>query len=162
LPDEMTASIAVLKYPAMPQVPEPMRGKVEVIVRAAFAGHGDQGAALIQPWLDWHAPASNTFHEMPFSEIGSIQNDPVNPASSTGPEARITIKKTIETYKTALQPYTRGGVYLNFISGFLADSELGERTKDAYHQKAFERLVALKTQYDPDNTFRFSYQIAPR
>jgi hypothetical protein len=31
-----------------------------------------QGAALMQSWLDWHTPISNTFHQMPFTEIGTI------------------------------------------------------------------------------------------
>src|SRR5215813_6536887 len=64
--------------------PEALRGKVQVILRAAYAGSADQGKALIQPWLEWQTPDSNTFHEMPFSEIGTIQNDTLNPTPNTG------------------------------------------------------------------------------
>jgi len=218
---------ALIKFPPLPQVPEAMRGKLQVLVRAAFAGNAGEGQALIQPWLDWRTPGSNTFHEMPFSEIGTIQNDPVAPTASAGssemfdtlsdeaidiivrsmtdaasplvfselrhaggaiaradagasavgnreatfnlvigalvttPEARTAIQAAIEHYKADLQPYLRGGVYLNFMAGFLAGSELRHRTKDAYLHKTFERLVALKARYDPENVFRFSYQLVP-
>lgn len=80
LPDSMTSSIVVMKLPTLPAVPEVMRGKVMVILRAVFTGDANEGKALMQPWLDWHAPTHNTFRELPFSEIGSVSNDPVNPA----------------------------------------------------------------------------------
>ena len=82
VPDELTASIAVVKFPPIPQVPEALRGKCQVIVKAAYLGDGVGGAPLIQPWLDWQKPLNNTFHQMPFGEVGSIQNDPVDPAAS--------------------------------------------------------------------------------
>jgi FAD/FMN-containing dehydrogenase len=83
-PDELTSSIAMLKFPSLPQIPETLRGKVQVIVRAAYAGDAANGAALMQKWLDWKTPISNSFHEMPFAEIGTIQKDPVEPAAGYG------------------------------------------------------------------------------
>ena len=82
LPDEMTASIAIVKYPDIPQMPEALRGKTQVILRAAYDGTAKLGEALLQPWLDWQEPMGNTFHEMSFGDIGSIQNDPVDPVNS--------------------------------------------------------------------------------
>jgi len=81
-PDELTSSIAVMKLPNLPEVPEPMRGKNLVIVRAAYVGAAEDGAALIQKWLDWRIPMSNSFHEMPFSEIATISKDPTEPVST--------------------------------------------------------------------------------
>jgi len=80
-PDELTSSIAIAKFPNAPFVPEPIRGKIQVIVRAAFAGDEAPGAALIQPWLDWRAPLRNTFRQMPFAEIGEVSQDPVDPSA---------------------------------------------------------------------------------
>ncbi|HKD76848.1 MAG TPA: FAD-binding protein, partial [Ktedonobacterales bacterium] len=80
VPDALTSSLMIVKFPALPQVPEAMRGQKQVVVRTAFAGASAQGEALMQPWLDWHTPLGNTLHEMPFSEVGTIQNDPVDPA----------------------------------------------------------------------------------
>jgi FAD/FMN-containing dehydrogenase len=84
LPDEMTASIALLKFPHLPQLPEAMRGKIQVLLRAAYAGDAAEGARLIQQWLDWQTPILNTFREMPFDKIGTIQNDPVQPTMGLG------------------------------------------------------------------------------
>jgi FAD/FMN-containing dehydrogenase len=57
----------------------------------------------------------------------------------------------------AMQPFSRGGLYLNF-AGFGEEKEA--MLRDA-HGPAYERLVALKTQYDPGNLFRMNLNIAP-
>jgi FAD/FMN-containing dehydrogenase len=225
VPDELTSSIALMKFPSVAQVPEALRGKLQVMVRAAFAGAAAQGEAVLWPWLDWHAPTGNTLREMPFTEIGTIQNDPVNPTPSFGsnemlddlsddaidvivryttdaasplifselrhaggavarvapnanavgnrdallylqinglaftPEIRAALEAYLPRYKDALRPYLRGGVYLNFMRG----DEARGRVRDAYPPATYERLIALKAKYDPENVFRFSYQlVAPR
>jgi FAD/FMN-containing dehydrogenase len=56
-----------------------------------------------------------------------------------------------------MQPYSTGGVYLNF-SGF------GEGEHDlwrASHGANFERLAKVKQVYDPDNVFRMNQNIRP-
>jgi len=55
----------------------------------------------------------------------------------------------------ALEPYTTGGTYTNFMS------EGDDRLKEAYGQEKYERLVALKDRYDPTNLFRLNQNIAP-
>lgn len=55
----------------------------------------------------------------------------------------------------ATQPSSSGGVYVNYLS-----NEGNERIKAAYGP-GYERLVALKNQYDPLNLFRFNQNIAP-
>jgi hypothetical protein len=55
----------------------------------------------------------------------------------------------------ALEPYTSGGTYTNFMS------EGDDRLKEAYGQDKYERLVALKDRYDPTNLFRLNQNIAP-
>ncbi len=57
----------------------------------------------------------------------------------------------------ALRPYSAGSVYVNFIS-----DEGAERVHDAYTQATWERLVDLKTKYDPQNLFRLNQNIKPR
>lgn len=57
----------------------------------------------------------------------------------------------------AMQPFSKGGLYLNFPG-------LGEE-KDALVRAAFgsnyDQLVALKTKYDPTNLFRMNQNIRP-
>jgi FAD/FMN-containing dehydrogenase len=57
---------------------------------------------------------------------------------------------------TAMQPYSTG-VYVNNLGGEGAD-----RVKAAYAPETYERLVALKNTYDPDNAFRVNQNFAPR
>jgi FAD/FMN-containing dehydrogenase len=52
-------------------------------------------------------------------------------------------------------PYATGGVYVNFLTDDEAD-----RVKAAYGP-GYDRLVALKTQYDPGNLFRMNQNIRP-
>jgi hypothetical protein len=55
-----------------------------------------------------------------------------------------------------LRPAMRPGVYTNFMSGDEQD-----RVPEAYHQR-WDRIVAVKSHYDPDNFFRLNQNIPPR
>lgn len=57
---------------------------------------------------------------------------------------------------TAMQPWTTGRAYLNFIG----DEGLG-RVEAAYGPERFARLQALKAQWDPANLFRHNQNIPP-
>ena len=57
----------------------------------------------------------------------------------------------------ALQPFSRGGLYLNF-GGFGEDREA---TLRATYGPNYDRLVELKTRYDPGNLFHFNQNIPP-
>jgi FAD/FMN-containing dehydrogenase len=54
-----------------------------------------------------------------------------------------------------LRPSMTPGVYVNFMSG---DEQ--ERVPEAYRER-WERLVAIKTQYDPENFFRLNQNVQP-
>ena len=58
----------------------------------------------------------------------------------------------------AMQPYSKGGSYLNF-PGFGEEKEAMLR---ASYGANYDRLVALKTTYDPGNLFRMNQNIRPR
>jgi FAD/FMN-containing dehydrogenase len=79
IPDELTTHFAIFKYPNIPQAPEAIRGKIHAVMRAAYSGSGAEGERLIRPWLEWQTPLSNSFREMPFAEVATISNDPVDP-----------------------------------------------------------------------------------
>jgi len=57
---------------------------------------------------------------------------------------------------SALRPGMKPGVYVNFMSGDEQD-----RVVEAYHER-WDRMVAVKTQYDPDNLFRLNQNVPPR
>ena len=58
---------------------------------------------------------------------------------------------------TAIRPFSSGGVYVNFLSA--DDGE--DRVRAAYGATKFERLVQLKSKYDPQNLFQMNKNIKP-
>jgi hypothetical protein len=56
----------------------------------------------------------------------------------------------------AMQPFSAGGVYVNFMG-----DEGSDRVRAAYGERTYRRLVALKNTYDPDNAFRLNQNIPP-
>ena len=57
---------------------------------------------------------------------------------------------------TALAPSATGGVYLNFL-----DRESPARVRRAFGPGTYERLVAVKRDYEPTNAFHHNHNIAP-
>src|SRR3954470_22987065 len=57
---------------------------------------------------------------------------------------------------SALVPALTGGAYVNFLS-----NEGSERVRAAYGASTYDRLVALKDEYDPTNVFRLNQNVAP-
>jgi FAD/FMN-containing dehydrogenase len=58
---------------------------------------------------------------------------------------------------TALDRF-RNGVYVNFLGG----DEHPDRVREAYGAAVYDRLVEVKTKYDPDNVFHHNQNIRPR
>ena len=58
----------------------------------------------------------------------------------------------------ATRPFQTGDAYVNFME---LDGASATRVEAAYPPEDFERLVALKDRYDPNNLFRFNRNIAP-
>jgi FAD/FMN-containing dehydrogenase len=61
-----------------------------------------------------------------------------------------------KSYYNALHPYSAGAAYVNF----LMNDEGQERVKKTYGEN-YERLVAIKKKYDPENFFRVNQNIQP-
>ncbi|MDP8991972.1 MAG: FAD-binding oxidoreductase [Actinomycetota bacterium] len=57
----------------------------------------------------------------------------------------------------AMRPASTGGAYVNHMDG----DEGEERVLQAYGPRTYERLVALKTKYDPTNFFYLNQNIKP-
>ncbi len=55
-----------------------------------------------------------------------------------------------------LRPAMKPGVYVNFMSGDEQD-----RVPEAYHER-WDRMVAVKSHYDPTNFFRLNQNVPPR
>ncbi len=73
------------------------------------------------------------------------------------PEIHQAMQQATDAFKAALNQHLTGGVYINFLGG----EEKWARTKDAFSPEAYRKLMALKAQHDPQNRFRYSFNIPP-
>ncbi|WP_410564452.1 FAD-binding oxidoreductase [Amycolatopsis sp. cmx-4-61] len=86
-PDTLTTSVAMIPYPDLPMVPEPVRGKHVAQVRIAYLG--EDGDDLVAP-LRAVAPAlADTLRVLPFTESGSIAAEPRQPHGYHGTNATV-------------------------------------------------------------------------
>ena len=73
----------------------------------------------------------------------------------TEPENTEAITMWSRNYWNDLHPYSAGGAYINFMM-----EEGDDRIKATYGDH-YEKLVAIKTKYDPSNLFRVNQNIKP-
>jgi hypothetical protein len=76
LPEQMTASVALLRLPPLDIVPEPLRGTFTVHVRIAYLGTPDEGARLVAPIRALGPAIIDTVTDMPYAQVGTIHGDP--------------------------------------------------------------------------------------
>jgi FAD/FMN-containing dehydrogenase len=79
VPEEMTSSVALIRFPELPDVPEPVRGRFVVHVRVAYAGSADEGVRLVRPLRAAAPLILDTVADMPYTDVASIHGDPTEP-----------------------------------------------------------------------------------
>jgi FAD/FMN-containing dehydrogenase len=79
-PDELTTSIALLRFPPLPFVPEFLQGTFVVHVRVSFLGSAEDADALLRPLRDAAPAILDTVADMPYADFASIHADPSSPA----------------------------------------------------------------------------------
>jgi len=127
---------------------------------AAIARHVEHGSALPTMHSTMHLYAIDgaahrvgkkdtafSYREANWAEvIVGVDPDPAN-----GPA----ITKWTRDYFDALHPYSAGGAYVNFMM------EEGQERVQASFRDNYDRLAAIKAQYDPGNLFRVNQNIRP-
>ncbi len=89
VPEELTSSLAIVPFPDVPALPPPIRGKRAVHIRVAFLGAEDDGAKLIEPLHEIGPRLMEKVTEIPYSESGTICNDPTDPMPYHGTSAML-------------------------------------------------------------------------
>jgi hypothetical protein len=74
------------------------------------------------------------------------------------PEAAKRVQSYLAYVAGAARAHETGATYANFLE---LDGATPERVRAAYSEEDWERLVALKDRYDPQNTFRFNRNVPP-
>ncbi len=125
---------------------------IQTIVEQTRSIPSPQTVVLIQ---DFHGAASRVpnnataFAHRHAPHSVAILSNWTNPAEN---ERQIAWTRS---FFAALEPQMNRGVYVNELGAGEAD-----RVRDAYGEN-YERLVALKTKYDPTNLFRLNQNIVP-
>ena len=83
VPDEVTSLGRILRFPPLPQVPEPLRGRDFALVEAACLGGAAAGAELIGP-LRQLGPDLDTFAMIPAPALQQLNMDPDQPVPGQG------------------------------------------------------------------------------
>jgi FAD/FMN-containing dehydrogenase len=89
VPEEMTSSLAMVPFPDIPVLPEPLRGKHLVHIRIAYIGDAESGEKLVEPLRGIGPRVLEGLREMPYPESGSISNDPTKPMPYFGSSAML-------------------------------------------------------------------------
>ena len=79
------------------------------------------------------------------------------------PEASDDAARTafVRGFAADMAPHASGAQYVNFLGREGDGGDAVEAARTVYGPAAFERLVALKRRYDPDNLFRLNHNIPP-
>jgi FAD/FMN-containing dehydrogenase len=78
-PDAATTSIAIMHFPPIEQIPEPLRGRTLLMLRFAFPGDAVEGARIAADLRALATPFIDAVDEMPATAIATIHNDPTEP-----------------------------------------------------------------------------------
>lgn len=87
VPDELTSSLALIAYPDLPQLPEPLRGRYLAHIRIAYTGSAAEGERLVAPLRALGPRVSDDLREMPYAESHTIHRDPSDPHAYDGDNA---------------------------------------------------------------------------
>jgi FAD/FMN-containing dehydrogenase len=79
LPEEATASMALLRLPDMPYVPELLRGQFVVHLRFVYLGDEADGKRLLAPMRSVAPALYDTVETMPYSQVDTIHMEPLDP-----------------------------------------------------------------------------------
>ena len=82
VPDEMTSTVRLQRFPPLPEVPEPFRGKAFTMLYGAFAGERSDGDELLAPLRDLGPEIDSwAVQQTPF--LATMTGDPPGPVPAT-------------------------------------------------------------------------------
>lgn len=82
-PDEFTTVARLMRFPALPDVPEPVRSRSLVVVDVIHLGAPDEADALLRP-LRYLTPELDTVTKISMPALARLHMDPDKPTASVG------------------------------------------------------------------------------
>jgi FAD/FMN-containing dehydrogenase len=83
LPDEFTTTARLMRFPDLPRVPDPVRGRSFVIIDVVHLGSQAEADKILAP-LRALGPATDTVAMIPARELGPLHMDPDRPVPGAG------------------------------------------------------------------------------
>jgi FAD/FMN-containing dehydrogenase len=84
VPDELSSTLKLIRYPPLPTVPDKLRGRAVVAIMLAFTGSADRGAELVAPLRAVSAPYVDTLATVSGAALADVAGDPTNPTPALG------------------------------------------------------------------------------
>ena len=78
-PDGLTCWASLMHFPALPELPEPLRGNSFATVDVAWLGGADEGAELIAPLRGAGTLLSDSFGPVSIGRLGEVSAEPTTP-----------------------------------------------------------------------------------
>ena len=134
---------------------------IDELSDAAIAEHMKHGLNVPTPESTMHLyPIDGAVHDMAedetaFSYRNSRWSQVIVGVTDT-PAQNHQMIDWARGYYRAIEPYSAGGTYVNFMM------EEGDKRLRASYRDNFDRLVDVKSTYDPGNLFRVNQNIKPR
>ncbi|HET6876643.1 MAG TPA: FAD-binding oxidoreductase [Jatrophihabitans sp.] len=79
LPESATTSVALLRLPDLPSVPEPLRGRFTLALRFAYCGSAKDAEQLLAPMRSVARPLMGAVGPMRYRDVDRIHMDPTEP-----------------------------------------------------------------------------------
>jgi FAD/FMN-containing dehydrogenase len=89
LPEAVGSSVGLVPLPDVPVIPEPLRGRYVAQIRIAYTGDPARGEELAAPLRAIGPRLADTLRALPYTEAGSIYQDPTNPMPFSGVNAML-------------------------------------------------------------------------
>ena len=89
LPDELTSTIRLMRYPPLPELPPELRGQAFAMVTLVFAGDAGAGGDLVAPLRSLGSPAADTLDTVAGADLAEISGDPPGPVPGIGDTALV-------------------------------------------------------------------------
>jgi FAD/FMN-containing dehydrogenase len=133
---------------------------VKTIPDAAVALHQEFGAELVTPKSTMHLyPIDGAAHDLAPGDTAWSYRDATWATVYAGvdpdPAKADALRDWTVNYFEALHPYSAGGAYVNMMM-----EEGPDRVRASYRGN-YDRLAAIKADYDPDNVFCINQNIVP-
>jgi FAD/FMN-containing dehydrogenase len=84
VPDELSSTLKLIRYPPLPTVPDKLRGRAVVAIMLAFTGTAESGAELVAPLRSVATPLMDTLATISGAALADIAGDPTNPTPAFG------------------------------------------------------------------------------